>query len=85
MEIVGKECWRPRVTIWRPPNGAASVIESWQHSFIDRDKPATGTDILAADVDGDGHEDVICARWWYRSPDWERLRHPRHLAGHLRV
>ena len=76
MEIVGKECWRPRVTIWRPSNDARSVIEDWQHTFVDRDKPATGTDILAADVDGDGREDVVCARWWYRSPDWERFAIP---------
>lgn len=76
VEIVGKECWRPRVTIWKSGKGANDAFEGWRHSFIDRDKPATGTDILAADVDGDGREDVICARWWYRNPDWQRFDIP---------
>lgn len=76
MEVVGKECWRPRVTIWKPKGGVRNALDDWHHAFIDRDKPATGTDILAADVDGDGREDVICARWWYRSPDWQRYAIP---------
>ena len=72
VEIVGKECWRPRVTIWKAAEKDRNPLKDWRHVFIDRDKPATGTDILAADVDGDGLEDVICGRWWYRNPGWER-------------
>lgn len=41
-------------------------------SLIDRDKPATATDIFTMDVDGDGQEDIVCGRWWYRGPGWER-------------
>ncbi|MCY4023039.1 MAG: VCBS repeat-containing protein [Anaerolineaceae bacterium] len=81
VEIVGKECWRPRVTIWKAAKEDRNPLKDWRHLFIDRDKPATGTDILAADVDGDGLEDVICGRWWYRNPDWER----RHIPGVAQV
>jgi len=64
VEIVGKECWRPRVTIWKPRGEAAPALGAWRHRFIDRDKPATATDIFAMDVDGDGQEDIVCGRWW---------------------
>ena len=76
VEVVGKECWRPKVTIWKPRKGAKSPIGGYQHVFIDRDKPMSGTDIIAADVDGDGRQDVICARYWYRNPTWQRYEIP---------
>jgi hypothetical protein len=75
LEFVGKEWRNPRVHLWdRPAN--PSPINRYRHRFIDRDKPFTGTDILAADVDGDGRDDVICGQWWYRNPTWERYEIP---------
>ncbi|HET6428893.1 MAG TPA: VCBS repeat-containing protein [Phycisphaerae bacterium] len=75
LEIVGKE-WRvPRVQIWKKP-AVPSPIAGYRHRFIDRDKPDTGTDILAADVTGDGTQDVVCGRWWYRAGDWQRFEIP---------
>jgi hypothetical protein len=47
-----------------------------RHRLLDRDKPYTATDIMAADVDGDGLLDVVCGAWWYRNPTWERYDVP---------
>lgn len=75
IEFVGKECYRPRVQIWKRRE-APSPLSRFHHRFLDREKPHTGTDILAADVDGDGLLDVVCAAWWYRNPTWERYDVP---------
>ncbi|MFC1716086.1 FG-GAP and VCBS repeat-containing protein, partial [Candidatus Poribacteria bacterium] len=81
MEIAGKECrqmdvlGQPRIQIWKNRENP-SPITRYRHEFIDLDKPDTGTDILAADVDGDGIKDVLCARWWYKTPTWERFEIP---------
>lgn len=75
LEVVGKE-WRiPRVQIWKRP-GRVSAIARYRHRFIDRDKPCLSTDILASDVDGDGRQDVVCGRFWYRNGDWRRFEIP---------
>jgi len=74
-EILGKE-WRiPQVHIWKRPR-EVSAPARFRHRFIDRDKPGISTDILAVDVDGDGIEDVVCGRWWYRGGDWRRFEIP---------
>ena len=87
LEVVGKEWGKahqlPRVQLWKQ-RPEPSPLLFWRHSFLDRDKPAAGTDILAADVDGDGFDDVVCGRWWYRNPGarrstagpWERRSIP---------
>jgi len=81
MEIAGKECrqmdvlGQPRIQIWKRRENP-SPITLYRHEFIDLDKPETGTDILASDVDGDGLKDVLCARWWYKTPTWERYEIP---------
>ncbi len=74
-EVVGKECWRPRVQVWKQKEGPAPLA-NYRHRFIDRDKPLTGIDIIAADVDGDGLQDIICANFWYKNPTWERYEIP---------
>jgi hypothetical protein len=75
IEFVGKECYRPRVQIWKR-RAQPSLLLDFRHRFIDREKPWTGTDILATDVDGDGLPDVVCAAFWYRNPTWERFSIP---------
>jgi len=74
-EIVGKQWLHPKVQIWKrrdPPAG----ITRFRHQFVDRDKPATATDILAVDVNGDGLPDLVCGRWWYKNPSWCRYEIP---------
>ena len=81
LEVAGKECrqmpvlGQPRIQIWKRRE-APSPLTSYRHKLIDSDKTETGTDILAADIDGDGLRDVLCARWWYRTPTWERYEIP---------
>jgi hypothetical protein len=69
-EIVGKE-WGsargiPKVHIWKHRT-EPSILNEFKHRFLDRDKPWTSTDILAVDLDGDGHEEVVCGAWWYKT------------------
>jgi hypothetical protein len=71
LEVVGKAYTVPKVQIWKQRQ-VPSVAANFQHRFIDREKPFTCTDIVAADIDGDKSEDIVCGSWWYRSPDWER-------------
>ena len=75
-EIVGKGgsvyTW---VHIWKhraQPTFPVTVT----HRFVDRDKPFTSIDVLAADVDGDGLTDVVSGAWWYRNPNWVRHEIP---------
>ena len=69
LEIIGKDPWEApygkprdaRVHYWKKAK-EPSPIASYRHRFLDRDKSLTGSDIIAADVDGDGGEDVFAPR-----------------------
>ncbi|MDY7011523.1 MAG: hypothetical protein SVV80_12350 [Planctomycetota bacterium] len=74
-EIVTKEHRIPRVQIWKKPAKASPILD-YRHRFIDRDKPDISIDILAADVDGYGRNDVLCGSHWYHSPTWRRYEIP---------
>jgi len=74
-EVVGKETWRPRLHIWKRREGE-TPFSNYRHRFVDRDKAMTGTDIVALDVNGDGKEDILCAKWWYKNPSWEKFEIP---------
>jgi len=50
---------------------------------LDRDKPYTGTDVIASGVDGDGRKDVVCGAWWYKADSWQRFAIPNVYQGHL--
>jgi hypothetical protein len=80
-EFVGKECFKPRVQIWKRRDKPSPLLR-FRHRFLDREKPAAGMDILATDVDGDGLIDVVCASWWYRNPSWERYEIPGSFHAH---
>jgi len=74
-EFVGKECYEVRVQIYKRRDEPSPLLD-YKHRFLDRDKACTGTDVVAADVDGDGLDDVLCARWWYKNPTWEKREIP---------
>ena len=81
LELAGKECrqmaalGQPRIQIWKRVD-TPSPLTRYRHRFIDQDKPETGTDILACDLNGDGTRDVLCGRWWWKTPTWERYEIP---------
>ena len=54
------------------PRTTAPIFSQYKHTFVDRQKPYTGIDIHAVDVDGDGAMDIVCGAWWYKGPAWER-------------
>jgi FG-GAP-like repeat len=63
------------VQMWRPRE-KPTVLAQYEHTFIDRQKPYTGIEIHAVDVDGDGLTDIVCGAWWYKNPTWERQTVP---------
>ncbi|MEW6755516.1 MAG: VCBS repeat-containing protein [Candidatus Latescibacterota bacterium] len=75
LEVLGKQWQVPAVQLWRQP-AAPSLPVRFAHRLLDRDKPYTAIDILAADLDGDGRNDVLCGSWWYHHGDWERRAIP---------
>lgn len=76
LEIVGKQWRRPRVQVFKRRSSPQAPFR-FRHRFLDRDKPATATDLLAVDVDGDGRTDIVCGRWWYRGDgSWQRRTIP---------
>lgn len=74
-EVVGKEHRVAKVHIFDRP-AEISPLARWTHEFLDRDKPETCTDIMAVDLTGDGAQDVVTGRWWYRAGDWKRFEIP---------
>jgi hypothetical protein len=74
-EFVGKECYEIRVQLWKRRQEPSPLLR-YRHRFLDRDKSYTATDVVVADVDGDGRDDVVCGCWWYRNLTWERREIP---------
>jgi len=59
----------------------------WRRHVIDEMRPGKAVFVHAADLDGDGHLDVVSGAWWYRNPSqtgkrWERraIGEPAHDA-----
>lgn len=79
LEIIGEDWgkyyFNPKVQIWKQRKNK-SIIREYKHKFIDRDKPDTAINILTADIDGDNLNDIVCGRWWYKNPTWERYEIP---------
>ena len=70
-QILAKTGYTGWIQMFRPRE-KPSALAQYKHQFIDRQKPYTGIDIHAVDVDGDGVMDIVCGAWWYKNPDWER-------------
>ncbi|HHY83658.1 MAG TPA: VCBS repeat-containing protein [Clostridiales bacterium] len=79
LEVVGKTCSQvvrnPKLQVWKRKDKPTLNVE-FKHNFLDRDKPFRAIEIMAADVDGDGRQDVVCGAFWYKNPTWERYQIP---------
>lgn len=77
LEIVGKtwakKIGNPKLQMWKQ---SKNKLPEFRHRFIDRDKPYTATDIITADIKGEGKKDIVCGAWWYKNPTWLRYEIP---------
>ena len=80
--IWGQKLKEAKIQIFKK-RAAPPPLTQLRHRLLDKDKPYTGTDIVATDVDGDGLQDVVCGAWWYRNGSWERYTIPGIYQIHL--
>ncbi len=80
--IWGAKLKEPKIQIFKK-QAMSSPLTQVRHTLLDKDKPYTGTDIIATDVDGDGKQDVVCGAWWYKNGLWERYTIPGMYQIHL--
>jgi len=74
-ESNGKYDYNPRLQMWKRRE-QPSTFSKLAHSFVDRDKPESADGIYEWDIKGDGQGHILCGRWWYKYPKWERYTIP---------
>ncbi len=65
-------------------SGAAIGEWEWRRRVIDPARPGRATFLFDLDVDGDGRDDIVTGKFWYRQPDnpdgnWARTQLPAPL------
>jgi hypothetical protein len=62
----------PRVDVWLNNGTAKSeaplALNKWERHLIEEEMPHRAIYVTAADIDGDGHKDIIAGGWWYKNP-----------------
>ncbi len=51
-----------------PSGGCTSSLDQWQRHVVDANRPWRAVFIEAADLNGDGRDDIISGAWWYQNP-----------------
>lgn len=88
--IIGKTLGRdntdPRVQLFKPP-AERDRTEDFKHVFIDRYKPYPSTDIMSADIDGNGKKELICGKYWYETEGFGRFEIPgiNQIINHMDI
>jgi hypothetical protein len=70
----GKHDRWPALHYWKKEPRSPSF--DFTHRFVDLRRPAKCTNLFTMDMNGDGLEDAVCGRWWYRNGDWKRFDIP---------
>jgi hypothetical protein len=93
LDILGKPYnWQtPRLDIWindiisqdttAVADESRLSLRQWQRHILDDEKPWRSVFVYSADVDADGHEDVITGGWWYKNPGRIDGQWARNLIG----
>lgn len=85
LDILGKPFnWdTPRLDIWlNQGRGACNTgLDQWQRHVIDDAKPWRSLFMTAADLNGDGAQDIITGGWWYQNPGSPSGSWTRHPIG----
>ncbi|HMN29174.1 MAG TPA: VCBS repeat-containing protein, partial [Caldilineaceae bacterium] len=69
LDILGKpyNFGTPRVDIWlNQQKSCATTAGEWQRQVIDESRPWRALFIMAADLDGDGRQEIISGNAWYQ-------------------
>ena len=53
----------------------------WQRHVIDSEKPWRSVFVSAADIDGDGWQDIVTGGWWYKNPGKPAFKWVRKEIG----
>lgn len=57
-----------RLSLWRNDLGRELVLNNWSYVQVDNSKLEPSFGLHFADMDRDGHRDIIAGRYWYRNP-----------------
>jgi regulation of enolase protein 1 (concanavalin A-like superfamily) len=69
------------ISLWENQTRTRLPNDRWRRLVIDDAKPWTSLFVDSADVDGDGHRDILTGGWWYRNPGLASGVWNRHTLG----
>lgn len=81
IDLFGANWQGQQVELWVNQACSSSSLDNWERHVIDSAKPWQSVFITAADLDGDGQQDIITGGWWYKNPGSPGGNWTRNLIG----